>query len=60
MSVNEFDITELLECQSERNRCGNCKNWLCKFNPLVSADDEGSTMVMLLKYLILTVVQGLL
>ena len=36
MSVNEFDRTELKECQNDRNHCGNCKNGMCKFNPLVS------------------------
>jgi hypothetical protein len=45
MSVNEFDRTELQECQSDRNYCGRCKNGLCKFNPLVSSDDEMAAMV---------------
>jgi hypothetical protein len=40
MSVNEFDRTELKECQIERNHCGNCKNGLCSFNPLISTDSE--------------------
>jgi hypothetical protein len=43
MSVNEFDRTELQECQSDRNYCKNCKNGLCKFHPLVSTDDVGSS-----------------
>ncbi len=40
MSVNEFDRTDLQECQSDGNYCGNCKNGLCSFNPLISTDSE--------------------
>ena len=40
MSVNEFDGTELQECQSDRNHCANCKNGLCPFNPLSDVSNE--------------------
>jgi hypothetical protein len=40
MSVNEFDRTELQECQSERSRCGICKNGSCAFNPLIALSNE--------------------
>ena len=40
MSVNEFDRTELKECQNDRNHCGNCKNGLCPFSLLSASSNE--------------------
>jgi hypothetical protein len=48
MSVNEFDRTELKECQNDRNRCCNCKNGLCPFSLLSALNEypESATVVV--------------